>query len=82
MDDTTSRVIQAITGVLKLDSAEVVILQELSGFKKLRKWTSARHAEVMVAVEDEFGIMIDELSIPRLTDVAKIVAYIHSTAKK
>jgi acyl carrier protein len=82
MDDTAGRVIQAITGVLKLDSAEVVILQELSGFKKLRKWTSARHAEVMVAVEDEFGITIDELSIPRLTDVAKIVAYIHSTAKQ
>jgi acyl carrier protein len=70
------RVIRVITGVLSLDESEIANLLTLSGYKKLKKWTSARHAEIIVAVEDEFGIEVDERSIPKLVDVAQITAYV------
>jgi acyl carrier protein len=76
VSDTTERVIQVIHGVLKLTDAELQNLRTLAGYKQLRKWTSARHAEIMVALEDEFGLEIEERAIARLNDVAKIVAYI------
>ena len=73
---TRETVIRLIADVLQLDEADVAILRMEVGYKHLRKWTSARHAEIMVAVEDAFHIEIDERSIPRLNDVAKIVAYV------
>jgi acyl carrier protein len=77
---TRETVIQLIANVLHLDDAEVAILRMEVGYKHLKKWTSARHAEIMVAIEDAFHIEIDERSIPRLNDVAKIVAYVDQAA--
>jgi acyl carrier protein len=71
------RVIQVVSQVLRLDAGEVANLRTLSGYKKLVKWTSARHAEIIVAVEDEFAIEVEERAIPRLIDVASIAAYVH-----
>ncbi len=81
MKNTADRVIGVIANALQLDEAEIVILKDTSGYKKLRKWTSARHAEIMVALEDEFGLTIDETSIPRLVDVSRIVDYIDANAR-
>ncbi len=74
--DIRETVIQTIASVLRLDDAELAVLRMETGYKHLKKWTSARHAEIMVAIEDAFHIEIDERSIPRLNDVAKIVAYV------
>ena len=72
-------VIRLIGEVLTLDADEIENLRQEVGYKRLKKWTSARHAEIIVAVEDEFDIEIDERSIPRLNDVARIVAHVQET---
>jgi acyl carrier protein len=72
------RIIRAISSVLKLTPEEEVNLRLDEGYKALRKWTSARHAEIVVAIEDEFGIEIDEISIPKLNNVAKFTQYVRS----
>lgn len=76
MNDLATRVRQIITAVLKLDAAEQANLAQEVGYKQLRKWTSAKHAEIMVAIEDAFELEIDGRDLARLNDVAKIVAYL------
>ncbi len=72
------RVVRAIAAVLRLTPDEEANLRLEKGYKTLKKWTSARHAEIVVAVEDEFEIEIDEISIPKLNSVVKFVQYIQS----
>ncbi len=78
MNDIRERVIRTICTVLKLDEVEERNLRTDVGYKMIAKWTSARHAEIIVAIEDEFGIEIEERAIPRMSDVAKIVAYVQT----
>lgn len=85
MEDNTSsgpvlkdRIIRAISSVLRLTPEEEANLRLEAGYKTLKKWTSARHAEIIVAIEDEFGIEIDELAIPKLNNVAKFAQYVRS----
>ncbi|HXV75999.1 MAG TPA: acyl carrier protein [Candidatus Polarisedimenticolaceae bacterium] len=75
---TKETVIGQIAAVLQLDEAEIENLRKDVGYKRLKKWTSARHVEIIVAVEDVFDIEVDERSIPKLNDVAKIVAYVEA----
>ena len=42
--DTRETVIQLIAGVLRLDEPDVAILRMETGYKQLRKWTSARRS--------------------------------------
>jgi acyl carrier protein len=78
MNNLKDRVIAIISRVLKLDDRERAMLAKETGHEQLRKWTSARHAEIIVALEDEFGIEIDGRDMARLNDVSKIMAYIQS----
>jgi acyl carrier protein len=78
MNNVKECVLAIIGRVLKLDDRERATLSQETGYEQLRKWTSARHAEIIVALEDEFGIEIEGRDIPRLNDVAKIVAYLQS----
>ena len=72
---------RVIAETLELTGAETDNLKQEAGYKRLRKWNSSRHAEIIVAIEDEFGIEIDERSIPRLNNVAKIVEYVERTGE-
>ena len=76
MDETKERVIRVIAETIQLDDQDVAVLREDVGYKQIRKWNSARHAEIIVAIEDEFDVEIDERSISKLNDVAKIVEYV------
>jgi acyl carrier protein len=78
MNDIKDRVIDIITQILKLDDRERAMLAKETGYEQLRKWTSARHAEIIVALEDEFRIEIDGRDMARLNDVSEIMAYIQS----
>ena len=80
MSATKAKVVALIAEALRLDDAEIAILEREAGYATLKKWTSAKHAEIVVAVEDAFGIEIEEREIPRLNTVAKIVAYVDRTA--
>ena len=79
MNDTKQRVIAIITDVLELDDREVENLLKETGYERMRKWDSMRHVEIIVALEDEFGVVIEERAIPKLGDVARIVAYLENT---
>lgn len=76
MSDIKNRTVEIIAVVLELESQELDNLRCEIGYKTLKKWTSAKHAEIIVAIEDEFGIEVDELSLPRLNNLVKIVDYI------
>ncbi|HPS52538.1 MAG TPA: acyl carrier protein [Phycisphaerae bacterium] len=78
-DEIKDKVVRAITDVLSLDSQEEEILRDENYSGGLTKWTSATHAEIIVAVEDAFDIEIDEMRIPGLNNVARIIEYIQQT---
>jgi len=75
-DEPTLRIIRVVGDTLGLNDEERSILADVVGYKRLKKWTSARHAEVIVAIEDEFDIEIAAKDIARLSDIAKVDAYI------
>lgn len=75
-DELTQRIIRVIGDTLDLNDEEAKILADVVGYKRLKKWTSARHAEIIVALEDEFDFEIAAEDIARLSDVSKIDAYI------
>ena len=76
MSDTKDRVVKVIADTLKLTDEDIDVLKLDVGYKQIKKWNSARHAEVIVAIEDEFDLEIDERSIAKLNDVPKIVEYL------
>lgn len=76
MADSRERIIAIITGILKLDAAEVENLRKDAGYQRLSKWTSSHHAEIIVALEDEFGIEIEERAIAKLNNVDGINKYV------
>jgi len=80
-EDVKEKVVRAIKDVLSLDVQEVEILRDESYSGGLTKWTSATHAEIIVAVEDAFDIEINEMRIPGLNSVARIIAYIQENGK-
>ena len=75
-EEIKDKVVRAIMDVLSLDSQEEEILRDEDYSGGLTKWTSATHAEIIVAVEDAFDFEIDEMRIPGLNNIARIVAYI------
>ena len=76
MTSTKDRTVEIIAGVIDLNQGEIENLRLDVGYKRLKKWTSARHAEIITAVEDEFHIEFDELAIAGMNNVAKIVDYV------
>jgi acyl carrier protein len=79
-DDVKEKVVRAIKNVLSLDAQEEEILRDENYSGGLTKWTSATHAEIIVAVEDEFDIEISDMRIPGLNSLAKIVAYVQENS--
>lgn len=80
--DTKERVIETISEVLRLDAAGRAILESDSDDETIEGWDSASHVEIIVALEDEFGIEIEVEAIARLGNVRKIVAYLDSRAEE
>lgn len=79
--DVKNRVAELISEVLDLDAAEQENLRDEEGYSMLVKWTSAKHAEIIVAVEDEYDIEIDDRSIVKLNTLAKIAEYVEQSFK-
>ena len=76
LSPTQERVVQIVAQTLNLGAEDIANLRQLDGYKKLEGWTSARHVEIIVAVEEEFGVEVDDVSILRLKDVASIAEYV------
>lgn len=77
-DRLKQRIAELITEVLGLDEEEQVNLNNEEGYSVLRKWTSSKHAEIIVAVEDEYDIEVENREIPRLNNLAKIIEYVQN----
>jgi acyl carrier protein len=78
MSETREQVIGIISDVLELGEADIANLRRDSGYEAMKAWDSLRHVQIIVAIEDAFEIEIDENSIAKMSDVAKIVAYVES----
>ena len=62
--------------VFRLSPQEQEVLRDKQAYKMLSKWTSARHPQIIVAIEDEYNMEIGERDIPRLSTLQKIVDYL------
>lgn len=80
MSNVKDRVVDIIAEVLSLDAEGRAVLNDDTGNLELGSWTSARHAEIIVALEDEFDREVEERMIARLSDVPKIVDYFDRAA--
>ncbi len=76
MSDHEDLVIRLIGETLKLDDEEMDILRDEDTDQRLKKWDSAGHVQIIVALEDGLDIEIDEHTIPRLNNVRKIIDFI------
>ena len=80
LTEVQERVVQIIAQVLRLTPSDVESLRQLDGYKKVSLWTSAKHVEIIVAIEEEFDVEVDDASILKLRDVASIAEYLDSHA--
>lgn len=46
------------------------------GYQQIPQWDSANHVALIGALEDAYGIMIDDVDIPDLTSLTAIRAYV------
>lgn len=73
-------------------SLEVVIAQALRlpvesvtdsiGYQQIPQWDSANHVALIGALEDAYGIMIDDVDIPDLTSLAAIRSYVEQRRER
>ena len=64
MNDRIRRVMAAVFGRDDID--------EMSSVDTIENWDSLRHINLIVALEEEFGVTFDEPDIPGMTNFAVI----------
>jgi acyl carrier protein len=75
MSDIKETIINIVADVLEVDEQGREVLRDESGQHTLGAWTSARHAEIVVALEDEFDTEVEERMIAKLNNIPKMVEY-------
>jgi acyl carrier protein len=64
---------EAIAITLSLDPAEVT---ETTRQEETGNWDSLAHVNLMVALEETFGVQLEPEDFPRLTSVSAILTYL------
>ncbi len=72
-DELTTQVIALVTEALQASSDAI---GAESAFGDLPEWDSMGHMEIMLALEERFGVEIDADTIAALTSVPQIVAHL------
>jgi acyl carrier protein len=80
MSDIKERIINIVADVLEVNEQGREILRDDDEQHTLGEWTSARHAEIIVALEDEFDTEVEERMIAKLNDVPKMIEYFRRAA--
>jgi acyl carrier protein len=57
------------------------VTPELSG-ESVETWDSFRHLQLILSIEDEYGVQFDPQKIPELTTVAKVHAALEQKGAK
>ncbi|GAB4523884.1 MAG: hypothetical protein Fur0018_06970 [Anaerolineales bacterium] len=73
MDELTIQIIDLVAEALQVASQEIT---PETAFGDLPQWDSMGHMEVMLALEERFGVEIDADTIAALTSVPQIVAHL------
>ena len=69
-DNTAERVRMLIAGVLQLPAAQI---NEFSAAENLEAWDSVNHLNIMLGLEQEFGVQLSPEQTDKMTNIAAIV---------
>ena len=70
-DETTDRVRIVLARALKIDPKAIAADASQTN---LSEWDSVRHMNVIIGLENEFGIEFEDAELPGLTSVSLLVA--------
>jgi acyl carrier protein len=78
-DEITDRARAALANALKVDPQTIA---DNASQMDLSEWDSVRHMNVVIALENDFGIEFEDAELPTLTSLPLLVAAIekHTTA--
>ena len=76
---TRESIIKIISTVLDLNKQGLENLMNEIDYELQAEWTSQKHVEIIVAIEDHFDIEIEARDIPRLNNLTNIVEYIEKS---
>jgi acyl carrier protein len=74
---TQDRVIQVISSIMNIPTKN---LNELSSPESISQWESMKHINLVLALEEEFGMQFDDEQITKLQSVKTIVQIIDNVA--
>ncbi len=72
-DELTNRVVSLVVEALQVSPQEIT---PETAFGDLLAWDSMGHMEIMLALEEHFGLEIDADTIASLTSVPQIVTHL------
>lgn len=72
-DELTNRVVSLVVDALQVSPQEIT---PETAFGDLPAWDSMGHMEIMLALEEHFGLEIDADAIASLTSVPQIVMHL------
>ncbi len=78
MDPFEESIVQLVGGVLELKPAAYSVLRDIEGAHSIPQWTSLKHVEMIIALEDRFDLEVPEEAIMTLTNIPTIVKFLRS----
>jgi acyl carrier protein len=69
-DNTAERVRVLVAGVLQLPAEQI---NESSAAENFEAWDSVNHLNIMLALEQEFGVQLSPEQADKMTNIAAIV---------
>ena len=73
------KIIQIIAKVLECDPTSLTLT---SGLGRHYKWDSLGQVSIMVALEEHYGITVDDSNIEKLLTISQIISYLEANVAK
>jgi acyl carrier protein len=78
----TDEVVKIVGDVLRLPPAGRALLADTAATHTIPEWTSAKHVEIIVAIEDRWDLEVPEQELVRLTTIPRIVEFLAANGKE